>query len=64
MEKKIPLDNYWRVQLAYIKFQARTSSEPHLEYNQGQMQSSTFEKLRLVSSFLLNLGVLYYVVWD
>ena len=36
LEKKIPSDTYWKVQLVRMKVQAYSSSEPPLEYNQEQ----------------------------
>ena len=36
LENKIPSDTYCRVQLVYMKVQARSSSEPLLGYNQDQ----------------------------
>ena len=36
-KNKILSDEYWRVQLVYMKFQAHNSLEKPLEYNQDQM---------------------------
>ena len=36
LEKKVPLNTYWRVQLVYVKVQAHSSLEPPLVYNQDQ----------------------------
>ena len=36
LKKKTSSDTYWRVQIVCKKFQAHSSSEPQLEYNQDQ----------------------------
>ena len=37
LENKTTSDTYWRVQLVCMNFQARSSLEPPLEYNQDHI---------------------------
>ena len=55
LKNKTLSDTYWRVQLVCLKFQAHSSIEPPLEYNQDQ---TPFNESRFVMIFLTILGVI------
>ena len=51
LENKTPYDKYWRVQLVWKKFQAHSSLEPPLEYNQDQMSLTNQGSLWPIQQF-------------
>ena len=62
LDNKTPSETYWKVQLVCIKFQAQSSLEPLLKYNQDQMPLMNQASSKVSRAKFLGNDELFYFI--